>query len=253
MTDADNLLAERFAATRDEHDDGDWDDVLRRVPESPRPRGRAVLVVAIAVVAVAAPAFAFSASVRELVGLGGQPKPVYARAELAVSAQISRDRVARVWVSPSDVGGVCEFVTIDPAGAVGRPVRMTGGGACMKQIAGRLDWSLSLGRHEAILHGRFGGREPVARVELRWHSGSQRLVYGRHGFFVAETPALSNPPFQRLPFDVFVSDKDGHVLAHSRIPTSFLYRDWKKTQPLLHRYRVAHGCGTTHIWRCRSR
>jgi hypothetical protein len=253
MTDADNLLAERFAAIREEDDDGDWDDVLRRIPESPRARGRTVLVVAIAVIAVVAPAFALSASVRELVGLGGQPEPVYARAQLVVSAPISGRRVARVWVSPSNVDGVCEFVTIDPAGAAGRPVRMTGGGACTRQIDGRLDWTVAQGRNETILHGRFGGREPVAGVELRWYGGSQRLVYGRHGFFIAETPALANPPFRRLPFEVVVTGKDDGVLARSRIPTSLLYHDWKKVLPRLHRYRVAHGCDTTHIWRCRTR
>ena len=36
ITDADGLLAARFAATRDEHDDSDWNDVLQRWPSGRR-------------------------------------------------------------------------------------------------------------------------------------------------------------------------------------------------------------------------
>ena len=43
------------------------------------------------------------------------------------------------------------------------------------------------------------------------------------------------------------------IAARSRIPTSFLYLNWKQVQPQLRQYRVAHGCNTTAVWRCKSR
>lgn len=253
MTDADRLLAERFAATRDALDDSNWDEVLRRVPRRAPARRRVVLIAVVAAAAIALPALALSASVRGLLGFGIQP--VYAKARLAVSAPISKGRVARVWVAPAKGGGICEFVTIDPAGTTGKPSSATGGGSCADRLGAGLSWSFSHGRGPAppLFHGHVGRLVPIARVELRWHGGARRLVVG-HRIFLGETPELADPSFDRLPFDVVVLGPSGRTVARARIPTSFLYIDWKEVQPHLHAYRVAHACPAHgDIWRCGSR
>ena len=254
MTDADGLLADRFAATRDALDDSDWGDVLRRVTRRAPARRRIALIAVVAAAAIALPAFAFSASVRGLLGFGIQPD--YAHARLAVSAWISKGRVARVWMAPAKGGGVCEFVTIDPAGIISKPRQATGGGSCSTRpgLGPGLSWSFSRGRGATptLFHGYYARLVPVTRVELRWHGGSQRLAIG-HRFFLGETPVLADPPFARLPFDLLVLGPSGRAIARERIPTSFLYTYWKKVQPQLHAYRVAHGCTTKTNWVCRSR
>lgn len=253
ITDADGLLADRFAATRDERNDSDWDDVLRRVRRAPS-RRRYALLAAVAVAAIALPAFALSASVRGLLGFGLQAD--YAHARLAVSAPISKGRVVRVWTAPAKNGGTCEFTVIDRAGTVRKPAQASGGGMCSSRrgLGPGLSWSYShgLGATPTIFEGHFGRLVRVTGVQLRWHGGLQRLAV-RHRFFLGETPVLRNPPFARLPFDVVVLGAGGRVVARRRIPTSFLYDHWKQVQPELHRYRVAHGCRTKTNWVCRSR
>jgi hypothetical protein len=249
MTDADGLLAERFAATRDDRDDRDWNDVLRRLPQ--RTKRRLLPIAAVAALAIVVPAFALSASVRGFFGF----HPDYAHARLAVSAPISHGRVARVWTAPGSSGNFCEFVTIDQAGPIKRPDRANGGAECGSRLGKGLSWSFSRGRGStpALFHGHLGALVPVVRAELGWHGGSQRLAVG-HRFFLGEAPVLADPPFARLPFDVVVFGPGGRVVARQRIPTSFLYLYWKQVEPKLHVYRVAHGCRTHgDIWRCKSR
>jgi hypothetical protein len=70
MTDADGLLAARFAATRDGHDDSDWNDVLlRRRPR--RTHGRALLLAAAIVAALAVVALATPLGAAIVDGVGG--------------------------------------------------------------------------------------------------------------------------------------------------------------------------------------
>jgi hypothetical protein len=90
------------------------------------------------------------------------------------------------------------------------------------------------------------------RLDDQPRGGAQQLVYA-DGFFVAAAPALDDPPFGQLPYDVVAYAADGRVAAESRIPTSFLYLDWKRVETQLRAYRLAHGCGTAVVWRCRSR
>lgn len=255
MTDADGLLADRFAATRDGVDDSDWNDVLRRSARRAPARRRFVLIAAIALAAVVLPAFALSASVRGLLGFGSGPD--YSRARLAVSAPISNGRVARVWIAPANGGGSCEFVTLDPAGSPVKPVQPTGGWMCSDRpgLGRGLSWTFSHGRGPAptIFLGHYARLIPVMRVDLRWHGGSQHLAVA-HRYFVGETPGLSDPPFTHLPFDVVVVGPGGRVVLSKRIPTSFLYADWKAVKPHLRAYRRAHGCDTHgNLWHCRSR
>jgi len=70
MTDADGLLAARFAATRDGYDDSDWNDVLVRRP-SRRTRPRALLVAAAVVAALAIVALATPLGAAIVDGVGG--------------------------------------------------------------------------------------------------------------------------------------------------------------------------------------
>jgi hypothetical protein len=256
MSEVERLLRRELErlAPANETPGSDWRAVRRAARWRPTPR-RLALALVFAVAAVVAPTFALSASVRDLFGFGEAPHPDYGRARLAVSTPIPGGRVARVWVAPSKEGGECEFVTLDPVGPPPQPTRMTGGGACTlgkTQLHGRLTWSFSHGRDQTpIIHGRVGKKQ-AAGVELRWHGGGQLLAYA-HGFFVAAAPALNDPPFRLLPYDVVVLDAVGRAIARSRIPTSFLYSDWKRVEPQLHRYRVLHGCSTTVLWQCKSR
>jgi len=70
MTDADGLLAGRFAATRDTYNDADWNDVLLRRPPR-RTRARALLVAAAIVAAIAVVALATPLGAAIVHGVGG--------------------------------------------------------------------------------------------------------------------------------------------------------------------------------------
>jgi hypothetical protein len=226
----------------------DWNAVQRRA----QARRRMLAAGVAALVVVGAPALALSASVRSLVGLDDSVRPRFAAAHAVVATQLAGGRVATVWVGPSTRGGRCDFVTITGPGVVPQP--MNGGGACTLGRVPRhapLAWSLASG-DPPVLHGQVAASGGVARVELRWHGGSLRARYAA-GFFVAGAPMAADPGFASLPFDVVALDGAGRVVERSRIPTSFLYRDWKRVEPRLHRYRIAHGCDTTVVWRCRSR
>ena len=232
-----------------------WHDVRMQALRRPAPRRVAVFAV-LATAAVAAPTLALSASVRNLVGLGSPPNPDYSRARLAVSTPIPGGRVARVYLAPSRDGGQCSFIVLAPATSTAPPTQMHGGATCtlgQERFHGPLSWSFSKGHGRVpIINGRVGNGLHAASVELTWHGGSLRLSFA-HGVFVAAAPALGNPPFRQLPYDVVALDASGDVVHRSRIPTSFLYENWKQVEPQLHRYRIAHGCDAIVLWRCRSR
>jgi hypothetical protein len=258
MTDVEELLRDELEilAPADEVPAPDWAAVRRAGRRLPRHR-RLAVAVGLVLVAAFALTLTLSASARELLGLGGRPRPNYAQARLAVSAPIGGGQVARLWVAPSTAGGQCAFLTVAALGSVPRPTRMTGGGACTsgeQRFRGPF-WSFShkgKGRQAlATIYGRVAVAR-AASVELRWRGGSQRLAFA-DGFFVGSAQALSDPPFSRLPFDLVVVDAAGRVASRSRIPTSLLYSDWKQVEPRLHTYRVAHGCEPDTTWRCRSR
>jgi hypothetical protein len=261
------ILAElRRLSPLDEAESGDWEAILDQT-RPPRRSRRAVrwapaaLGVALAVVI---PALAFSGTVRSLVGIHG-PAPRYDQARLRVEVKPARnsdgkDYVYRLWTAPSTQGGSCVFTTEETTPASPHPRRMSGGGYCSAGGAAltvprnRLMWSLGAARGDTLLlDGAAGSATRVAHMTLRWHGGSQPITT-HEGFFLALVPIALHPPFRLLPFDVVGADGHGRIVATQRIPTSFLYPDWKHVEPKLRAYRIAHGCNKTPpLWQCSSR
>ena len=201
----------------------EWNDVRARVPDAgrlPVTALRIALAVAVAL-AAAVPAVAFSAGVRAFLGIGS-PHPRYEQAHLTAAASLPDGRVAHLWVSPSNTGGECLFVTFDPQGSTPHPSRMFGGGQCSvgpRTHAPLFDWSLSrgIGRTPTVLSGRIDPRLHPTRVLLRWHGGF-RDITSRDGYFIAAAPVLKNPPFRLLPVAIVAFDKNGHEVSTARDP-----------------------------------
>jgi hypothetical protein len=233
-------------------------------------RWRLAFAAAAALVAICLPTIALSASVRGWLGI--RPQPVYKKARLVVSTPIPGDRVARVWVGPSTDGGECEILTITPAsfvvinpttGAM-RPTaastRGSGGYACTvgtRVPPNAFTWIESPVRvgnpTAALLEGHIGPTYKATRVGVVWNGGGAKLRLAR-GYFIGFV-AIRNPEFRRLPYTVVAYDALGHVVARRRIPTSFLYTDWKSVEARLHQYRQSHGCSDspTRLWVCKTR
>jgi hypothetical protein len=93
MTDADRLLAARFEATREQMDDADWDDVLRRHPHRRTHRQRR-WTLAVALIAVGIPvAVAVAGRVRD--AFFGTPAPPVVKQAFVQENQVTR--VMRNW------------------------------------------------------------------------------------------------------------------------------------------------------------
>jgi hypothetical protein len=235
-------------------------------------RWRFAFAAAVALVAICLPAIALSASVRGWLGFGSQP--VYKKARLVVSTRIPGNRVARVWVSPSTDGGECEIVTVTPAsfvvidpttGAMRPPAARTrdsGGYGCTvgstRVPPSALTWMESpvpVGNPTAaLIHGHVGQTYKATRVRVVWNGGGAKLRLAG-GYFIGVVATIRNPEFHLLPYTVVAYNARGHAVARRRIPTSFLYTDWKSVEPRLHRYRQEHSCSKnpTRLWACKTR
>jgi hypothetical protein len=252
----------------------DWESVgalLAAPRRARRNRIRLTFAAGVALVAVCVPAIALSATVRGWLGIG--PQPVYNKAQLVVSAPLPGARVARVWVGPSTDGGECEFVTITPAsvvaidprtGAMRPPTTQTRGSSACTVGATRVPtnaftWTIapvagdSADPRTTLVRGHLGPTYHPARVVLSWHGGEQRLALSK-GYFIGVADTR-NPPFNRLPYTIVAYDAAGRATTRSRIPTSFLYTDWKKVEPRLRQYRQQHGCSPlpARLWVCEKR
>lgn len=152
ITDADGLLAVRFAATRDEEDDSDWNDVLgRRQPK--RDRHLRVLLAAVAGVLglvaalTATPALGLVRDIIPFWGAAKAPQPVvveFASMNTGAPAGMSPQAVAgetrelgqfsfagrshTLWVAPAKNGGFCLEWT-------------EGWGGCVTNTTTDLSWS----------------------------------------------------------------------------------------------------------------
>ena len=268
MLDVEPLIRDELQrlSTLDKSETGDWQAILDQA--APRRQGRRTAWVAVAFVvalAVVIPALAFSGTVRSLVGLH-QPSPRYDQARLRVEVRHAspsgRDYVYRLWTAPSTQGGSCFFLTEGTASTPSLPKGITGGGFCsvgrhaLTVPNGRFTWSIGSAAPGAahVLSGVAGAGMRVSQMTLRWHGGSQRIAT-HEGYFLGLIPIALNPPFKLLPFDLVATDSHRRIVATERIPTSFLYIDWKKkVEAKLTAYRHAHGCNKTPpIWHCRSR
>lgn len=159
ITDADTLLATRFAAIRDETDDSDWNDVLRRCAPRRRPATRALVALAVAIAVGIPTAFAFGA-VRDF--FFGTPAPPLIKGAFAgdntmralmvwwarahhqklmatppivngakahgVTAVSTSDGPLALWAAPATGGRQCWFVAFEND-LIGHR-RATGGGGC---------------------------------------------------------------------------------------------------------------------------
>lgn len=224
----------------------DWAGVLRHAGMRRRRRTRRLALAALAaVIAVVASGFTLSSSVR---GLLGFTHPVLSEARLMVSAPLGDGRVARVWVAPSNENGRCVFVTTDPAGAARttRPANADGGGACTIGPGAALHGSepISVTISSALsgtgtLSGWVKPSIGAVAVELRWRGGRSQLTFRSH-YFVAPF-RQADPPFRHLPFHVVAVDRQGRVVGRLRLPTSWLYHDYKqKVLPKLRAWVRAH-------------
>jgi hypothetical protein len=269
MLDVEPLILDELQrlAPLDEKESGDWETILRRAGRGPRRRrtiGWSAIALGVAL-AVMIPALAFSETVQSLVGIHN-PAPRYDQARLRVEVEprhrfaYGQNYVYRLWTAPSNQGGSCIFTTEDATPAPPRPKRMTGGGYCSVGRTAlivpkdRLTWSLGTALGDTfLLSGVAGSAMHVTHMSLRWHGGSQRIMT-HDGYFLGLIPVASNPSFRLLPFDLVGRDEHGRVVTTHRIPTSFLYRDWKRVEPKLRAYRNAHGCSKEPpLWRCASR
>ena len=90
MTDADNALALRFAATRQLDDNQNWDDVLRRLtPSSPSRKPRLVLIgVAVTLIIGSTATFAIGGTIHDL--FFGKPAPPIIKRAFVQQNQMSR-------------------------------------------------------------------------------------------------------------------------------------------------------------------
>jgi len=127
MTDADGLLAARFAVTRDGYDDSDWDDVLRRAKPAPKRRRKLVWAGGVAVaIVLAAPAFGLVRGVLPFFGAQRAPHSVQVEfsamntgAPAGMNPRALPGETRRIaefyfgggnhtlWVAPSSGGGFC--------------------------------------------------------------------------------------------------------------------------------------------------
>jgi hypothetical protein len=252
----------------------DWRIVRARLsaPRGTRHhRWRLAFAAAAALAAICLPAIALSASVRGWLGLRSQP--VYEKARLVVWTPISGNRVARIWVAPSTDGGECEILTITPAsfvvinpttGAVhpaAASARGNGGYVCTvgtRVPPDAFTWiesPVTVGNSTAaLLQGHIGPTYKATHVGVTWNGGEAKLRLAG-GYFVGVVATMRNPEFRRLPYTVIAYDAQGRVVARRRIPTSFLYTDWKRVEAPLHRYRQSHGCShaIARLWVCKTR
>jgi hypothetical protein len=122
MTDADGLLAARFAANRDNEDDGDWNEVLRRRQPKPlrdrRParnghdhiRTRSLILALVVAVVIAVPAAAFASQIGHFIeSLGQREAARNALPDSAVMAVFKRPATSADALPPSALAVLRQF------------------------------------------------------------------------------------------------------------------------------------------------
>jgi hypothetical protein len=230
LTDADTLLATRFAAIRDETDDSDWNDVLRRRAPRRRPSTRALVAVAVAIAVGIPTALAFGA-LRDF--FFGTPAPPliksafagdnamralmkkYARAHdsqialppvvngakaRGVMAVSTSDGPLTLWAAPATGGKQCWFVDFEND-LIGHR-RATGGGGCDSSPTppSKIDvgWGWSA-EHPTlkVLSGRLYVKAvslDVTATDNKTHVTKTYRVPVVHGYFLGAFPRSLHSP-----------------------------------------------------------
>jgi hypothetical protein len=230
LTDADTLLATRFAAICDETDDSDWNDVLRRRAPRRRPSTRALVAVAVAIAVGIPTALAFGA-VRDF--FFGTPAPPliksafagdnamralmkkYARAHdsqialppvvngakaRGVMAVSTSDGPLTLWAAPATGGKQCWFVDFEND-LIGHR-RATGGGGCDSSPTppSKIDvgWGWSA-EHPTlkVLSGRLYVKAvslDVTATDNKTHVTKTYRVPVVHGYFLGAFPRSLHSP-----------------------------------------------------------
>jgi hypothetical protein len=230
LTDADTLLATRFAAICDETNDSDWNDVLRRRAPRRRPSTRALVAVAVAIAVGIPTALAFGA-VRDF--FFGTPAPPliksafagdnamralmkkYARAHDSkialppvvngakahgVMAVSTSDGPLALWAAPAAGGRQCWFVDFEND-LIGHR-RAMGGGACDSSPtpSSKIDvgwvWSAE---HPTlkVLSGRLYVKAvslDVTATDNKTHVTKTYRVPVVHGYFLGAFPRSLHSP-----------------------------------------------------------
>lgn len=201
----------------------------RRAPIRARPSRRAAVVaVAVAVLAVAAPAFAVSDGLRSIVGLGGSGHPaVLEQSRLMVTAPVAEGTVARLWESPSKIGGVCAFVTLAPPGDVVTPPKEIGGGGCPRMQTSSLNVTVEprppgTGSNwvPPLVQGYIDPVMGATRVEVRWSGGAKELAYA-NGYFVGAIEALYEPSPELRPIRLIAYDGENREVYERELEAAW--------------------------------
>jgi hypothetical protein len=244
MTDADGVLAARFAATYDPLDTSDWADVFRRAAGT-RSQHRKALFVAIAVSVILVPtAIAFRGAIHDL--FFGTPAPPVIKRTFAtqnkmqalfhkwfvthhraavqlmplvdpskadgVIALKTTDGLLFLWAAPTRNGQQCWFIAF-ARDMVGHP-RAYGSGSCeqAKPPPGNIDWGTGWSRAEptlTVLSGRIYVTNAVAVLANVGRSKPVRLPLVDR-YFLAVFPNRTKVS------SVVAVDRDGHVVAGLR-------------------------------------
>lgn len=181
-TDADGVLAARFAATYDHLDTSDWADVLRRA--TPVRRGkRRLLLIAIAVALIVVPiSIAFGGAIHDL--FFGSPAPPIIKREF-VGQNEMRVKI-RQWAAQHHRGDVSLPPQVDPSKAHGVISDRTSDGLLFLWAAptsgGRECWFVNFAK-DAIRHKRASG---TGSCDQSKPSGDINWGYG----WSAEHPTL---------------------------------------------------------------
>jgi hypothetical protein len=244
MTDADGVLAARFAATYDPIDTSDWADVVRRATGT-RPQHRKALFVAIAVAVILVPtAIAFRGAIRDLF-FGTPAPPVIKRAFATqnkmqalfhkwfvthhraavrlmplvdpskahgVIALKTTDGPLFLWAAPTSSGKQCWFIAF-ARDMVGHP-RAYGSGSCeqAKPPPGNIDWGTGWSRAEptlTVLSGRIYVKNAVAVLADVGRAKPVRLPLVDQ-YFLAVFPNGTKVS------GIAAVDRDGNVVAERR-------------------------------------
>jgi hypothetical protein len=241
ITDADGLLAARFGATRDDYDDADWNDVLRR--RHPRRNNhRRALFVAVAVIVVGVPtAIAFGGVIRSF--FFGTPAPPIIKGAFSehnemqrmmtqwqkahglhfpampqvdvakahgVIAVKTRDGLLFLWAAPAADGRQCWFV--DFAADQINHKHAIGGGSCDRTSPppSKITW----GTEGSVVHPKltvFSGRVYVPATAVVATTGrTKRRVMVVDRYFLAAFPRGAKTPTM-----VIAVDAHGRVVARS--------------------------------------